>query len=718
VGPLDLDADKQAFVDAVMEPLGEDSARRGILEDCLGMAESFPRVSQGDSMDAATERMRKSARGFGASRGVRRSVWMVAVLGGAWFAVVGLPALRSWDRILVANRLSNSVSSMCCEHGDIPIFPRIFHDPPEYEEGPSFRRVLERMEPDQRLILTGDREHGDMARWMAVWERYPDDPAHFYAYALRHLNACKCWPDRLVETGEKLDPENGWFRLMAGTDLLRTAVVDWTPPLVGPPRPRSLPDKPKVQRVIVKQAAFDRAFELLDQALAMPRWDDYDTTLNRIRFAVTPVPEDFSRYTAYRYLSSLQPEDLSDAWGGFRVYTDAFSLAVGKAAKDGDRQRMEELGGRLHQISERLAGMETRYFPRLILRNFGMTGSRALAKGWKDLGDSARALPYELAANTLDPKRSKPPTPPPDAMDEGRSSGFSSKTHFASRPAHASAVTEPEVRGGRLAEYALYERFMTHAAATVLGLIVVFLVIAWRRDRKRLGLLPTRLMGLLGIRDHALILLLGLGLPLGLYVISTRAGYLGAREFALGGNSFVLWMLQILALVIGIVLVSLLAARWRLSRRATMLGIGGRWMEPEVWVAVLALGMIPVAAALPKLLAVGGKVLEMLAWISAGFMAGLPLIWLLYLAAYQFAGNPERRLHRALLTRGAAWPVALAIVIAALAVYGLHQEEKYWVARMDYDALDEKTNMLSSRGEWEEAEWVKAEVKRVLEGLR
>jgi hypothetical protein len=135
-----------------------------------------------------------------------------------------------------------------------------------------------------------------------------------------------------------------------------------------------------------------------------------------------------------------------------------------------------------------------------------------------------------------------------------------------------------------------------------------------------------------------------------------------------------------------------------------------------LWMGILALGMIPVAAVMPRLMNSSGPG-TMLCWITAGFMAGMPLLWLLNLAAYQFAGNPARRLHRALLLRAVVWPVALLMVMAAVAIPFLQQEERYWIGRLGYDAHTPTFDFFNTRTDQEYADWIRAEMKRELERL-
>jgi hypothetical protein len=448
----------------------------------------------------------------------------------------------------------------------------------------------------------------------------------------------------------------------------------------------------------------------------MPRWDDFFLTLNRIRFEASGVPQNFAEHAAGQVMAITQPEDWDRGWSAAGNYREAFSLAASQAARDADRERLERLGRTLQRMGQRMAEMPGEFFPRAMARNLQLSGCRALAKAWDDLDEREKARPFEDLARALDPKRHPPPTMPPDALDEYRGSGFVLRAYKGSRQPYSTPVTEAELRGGRLAEYALYERFIVHAGAAFLFLVAIIVSVAVWRDRRVLGSLPARLMGLLRPRDRALNLGLGLLLPAALYVLSTCSGWIAPRDKGLDGTRFILWLIQVVSLGIAAILLTLHSTRRCLARRGTMLAMEVRGPFPMLWMGILALGMIPVAAVMPRLMNSSGPG-TMLCWITAGFMAGMPLLWLLNLAAYQFAGNPARRLHRALLLRAVVWPVALLMVMAAVAIPFLQQEERYWIGRLGYDAHTPTFDFFNTRTDQEYADWIRAEMKRELERL-
>lgn len=721
---LDLDADKQAFVAAVMAPLGDDPPRLELLEECLAIAGTYPCAIQGDPIELATQRMRETAPSFPWHHRLGLILPALLFLIAGWFCLFGPPAWKSLDEVLLANRILGSMSDMCCAEKYVPSFANIGLRVREFEDVPQIRRVIRRMDRDSRLLVYGDLAQEDkVARWKAVWDRYPEDPAHFMAYAYKHQEINKEWPAELVTQGEALDPGNGWFRFLAASAKVASS-LGTAPPPPSPPKGRAAlaAGKPphrmaKPLRPITDPAAFAEGFTMLEEAMATPRWDDYVPTLNRIRFEAVPPGQNFGEHALNLVMAAFQPEDWGSGWEGLRSWQDALGVAIGQAAKDGDRAKLEKLAATLEQLEFRLAAMPAELVPRYFARVLVFYAYRDLAKAWTDLGEVAKATRFDTAADVLDPKLHPRPSFPPDDLDEGRGSGFTSKFYSGSRAQYSTPVTEPELRGGRLAEYAVYERFIVHAVAVFVLLVGIVVMVAMWRDRHVLGLLPARLSGLLDSGDRARVFALGWILPLLLYLISTRSSLLAPRDTGLGEVRFLLWLLQAGSLVMAIILLTIDVTRRTLARRCPMLAMETRGSRIEGWLGLLALAMIPAAALLPRLISSGG-LRETLGWSVAGLMAGVPLLWLVNMAIYQFSGNYARRLHRALLLRSVVWPLALLMLPAAVALPCLRKEESYWITRLGYDAFTPENNIFNTRTDRQTAEGVRAETLKALESLR
>jgi hypothetical protein len=613
------------------------------------------------------------------------------------------------------------ISTTCCSYEAVPSLPRFGLKPDEFEEIAQVERVLGGLPREARLLLLGDYlQQDEVVRWKAVWDRYPDNPAHYFAYALKYKRIHEKWPDDFVTIGESLDPGNGWFRLLAGAEKAKSAVG------IRPPRRITQAERlaaraegkkietplPGHRVEILDQATLDEAYAMLDQALQMPRWDDYRRTLNRIRFEATPAPSDFASHSLGHILVFSQPEDGSGDWLDLRKYGTAFGLTAEEVARQHDAPQLAALRQRVQGTMDRLGNNGSSFLlGALIARVIGEDACWALAEASACVSGPAEAGHLVTIASSLDFKLNPSVSLRPDALSEFRGSGFQAQAAGFSRRPGAAPVTEPELRGGRLAEYAMYERFIAHLGAAFLTLALAFVLVRSAWERKQLGLLPERLTGLLSFTDRIRIVLVGAILPVAVYFISIRLPALDPREFALGEKRFILWLVQIAALGISVILVSLDTASRCLGKRAAMLAIRWHRHDPGWIFACVSLTSIPILSILWRF-APSGDLQELAFWTSVGFMVGIPLLWLLNLVGLIFAGASVRRLHRAILLRSLVIPLAIALPLIAASISIVRAEERYWITRLDFDALHPDYNIFSPKPEIEYAAWMAAEVRR------
>lgn len=723
---MELDPERQAFVDAVMKPFGGGGARRELLENAVALAETLPAAVSSDSISSATDRMASTDRRFPLRQRIGLVVVTAIALVVPWLTVAGPAARESLAAIWTGNLTNAVTSTVCCSRPEVPTLPWIS----EAQQDHSFIRLLEKqVSASELVLLAGDfRQERPSAQWKPLWDAHPEDPWHYYAYAIAFQREHKRWPEHFVETGEELDPGNGWFRLMRGASKMEAAIGTVPPPRIsraeklaaraqGLPPPKA-PYVEKPPRVVIDALAFKEGWDDLAAALTMPRLDDYTERLNAIRHAAFPAAVDFPVLCIYQVLSYGQPEDIWSGWMDLNRYAEAFRLAADQAAKAGDKERLLDLG-QLHSRTVRASSRNSSgVLPAMVARRFGLEVALGISKAWSDLGDATEAKRYETLSDQLNPKLHPDPQAPPDALTEDRGSNLaSSATGFRSNGSPASVpVTEPELRGGRLAEYAMYERLMMHGVAVLLTLALAFLLLVPWRSRKDLGLLPSRLVGLLDCRDHAWIALLGLLLPVGLYIFSTRVPWMEPREFSLSADRFFLWLAQAAALVVAIVLGTLQATRWRLGRRGAVLALGWVGVDPGRLFYPVTLALIPIASVLSNL-ADSWDQSDPLEAIFVASLLAFPLLWLALLARGCFHATAERTLHRATLMLAARPYVAAAMVAAALAIPAIHREEKYWTAQADFEVLKSGHTVFVPRFEVEYGQWIVTETLRRLDEM-
>ncbi|MCW1887279.1 hypothetical protein OKA04_21250 [Luteolibacter flavescens] len=722
---MELEPGQRAFVDAVMQPLGDDPQRRELLEEAIALSSTLPCQTSSDDVHAASERMRRGAPGFLRRHRISQALLVLVGAVTAWFVIAGPPAWKSILRIWDTNQLHGYLGSMCCTEAGVPSFPSI---PGRLADGWETAHALEKLPASEALLIVGAPEETDpVLKWRRVWESHPNDAAHYMAYALAYRQKHQKWPADLVETGERLDPGNGWFRFLDAVEAIKSSMGDAPPPPAptreerlaargrGEPPPRQK-TVTKPERVVLDPAGLARGWQELDIALAMPRFDDLRRRQDAIRASVWPAPVDYCEYYKEQFLAFAQPEDVTSGWLDARFITEAF----GKTADHAGKEDMELLEARLKAVSFRMGAGSDHTIRSLVMRRMTRDCAIFLGNAWNRIGEADRAKPWEDFAKSTDPKLAVPHPSPADALTQRQASSLVTRNAYSydRRDPASAPITEPEVRGGRLAEYAMYERLMLHAIALLLIIALGFLLLAPLRDRRSLGLLPARLAGLLDRRDRLRIATMGIVLPVGLYLLSTHPPGLINRQHSITEHGFILWLAQSAALVVAVILGILQTARRQLGQRGGMLSLGWIGPDPGRICFPAALLAIPLGSLLPKEAMRWHDAAEIASYATIAGLVGFPLLWLLWQAVGCFNGPSSRILHRSVLLHAAAPFASIALVVVTAAIPWAYATEKAWTKQIRYEAFGPGNTVFEPRLEREHASWLARDMLERLEAVK
>lgn len=264
-----------------------------------------------------------------------------------------------------------------------------------------------------------------------------------------------------------------------------------------------------------------------------------------------------------------------------------------------------------------------------------------------------------------------PPTP-----SRRLSSHASSITRHRADFALPGTFTAEEFTPGRLAEHAVFDRYMALSGALLFALFAVLAAFeGWRRLPAPRGL-AAGVLPIFRPVDIAWLGAFGIILPLLWHVGVTRFTPLGCRHLGLmewdmmpavqqAGGSFLFSACMILQ-----------TARWRAAKRMGFLG----FRAPRLWagwcIAAMAALFVPVMG---MVIWMPRRQEEFLVLGSA--MAGMPLLWLIWRSAMT-AMQPQEASSEGVLLARVVIPVytAAAGVLLALTLC-LSAEEKKWVAR-------------------------------------
>jgi hypothetical protein len=702
---VDLDPDKQEFIDSVLLPLDHKDTQSVVLEKAVALASGMPTSVAPDSPETATVRM-KSTIPTSKGRAIALRLFVALVLALSLAFLFSPGTLRSLVRIFL---VSDSFQFFIPDFVD-DLFPE------DTKEQDTTDWKIERIAPDQRLVAMGDlQETDDPRRWEAVWKAYPEDPAHFYAYVLAYRRSREKWPEDWVATGERLDPGNGWFALIDACSRISSIIEPEKKPVRGRRRgaPVITPGEPARVR---DEAALASLLADMDRALAMPVINDHRPRLHALRMASWPPPADYPEQILSALFMRQHPEDLSFDSAGLYQLPLLFQGAALHFANAGNRTELDALAVRYERLFQALCSQDQLDLDQgIALWRAAARGAKAIGNAYGIVGDpdaAARFKSFEEAPARA-ASRSTPTAPRASYSDERASNLGEGWT--AGRLLGVSPFTESELRGGRLAEYALAERVLMHGLAALLCCMLGLILFTAHHPRPEFRRLADRLLQLLAWRDWLWILVLGAILPVTFYLLLQRLPWPGFRNHTMERSQVLLMALQLAGLALSLLLCTVEATRWRLAKRAWVVGFGWRLLDAGPAFALFALGSMPFMAAVPKLADIPDMDGD---WIEAAIATalGLPAFWALMILVACYLKRSPRRLHRLVLLRVCTPVIALALAFSILSIFVIHAEEKKWTSRIEFESVTNPDHYATgSRAGFEHARWIHKELKAIFD---
>ncbi|MCW1914876.1 hypothetical protein OJ996_14910 [Luteolibacter sp. GHJ8] len=703
VAPVDLDSDKQDLVDVVLIPLKEDQASRKVLEDTLRLASGMPTSVAPDAFPVVTDRMRSTALtskfralvprlatllvltlslGFLFSPATRQSLWRIRM------------ATDSFDKFI-----PNEVEELLIGE-------------PDDEDARSW--IMSRIAHDQRLVAMGDLQGIDDARrWKAVWEAHEEDPAHFYAYVLAYRGSWYKWPENWVATGEKLDPDNGWFALIDACSRIgdviepatRKTKKGWgSRAVITPAKPARVKDEAELKVILAE----------IDHALALPAWTDFRSRLSALRMSAWSAPVDYPEQLLFSQFKRQHPEGRPFDSGCLDQLPLLFQGAALHFANTGNRRELDELARRYERIFQTFCKRDQSDLNQgVILWQAATLGAKAIEDAYGIMGDPAVAARFKSFAEA--PRRAELKDAsriPRGSFTDQRASNLAEGWTIGRYPG-VSALMESELRGGRLAEYAMGERVLMHVLSALLCCMLGLILFTAHYPRPGLRRLADRLLQLLAWRDWLWIVGLGMALPIALYLLLQRLPWPGFRNHTMERSQTFLMALQLTGLALSLLLCTVEVARWRLAKRAWGVGFGWRLIDAGPAFALFALGSMPVMSAVPTLAHIPRMDGD---WIEAviATVLGLPALWASMILVGCYLKKSPRRLHRLILLRACTPVMALALGLSVLSIFVIHAEEKKWTARIEFESVTNKDHYATgSRAGFEHARWIHSELKAI-----
>ena len=307
----------ERFIEAAVRPLADNAELQVMAaQELRTVIQSRPEGASGDSFDQAAENLERAR---------PKSRWKIALYATAALAVIlaAIPLARDYMRLRLA---SYALFSM--DDSGAAALPGLRFGPDVEQKVPGLFGPLT---DSERLLLFGDPSKTNAMR--LLWKSDPENPALFADYA-RSVASKPNFPSDFLQTADRLDPQNAWFRYVAANVEAQGNVTTTQPPL-HPRKPS--PSTPRYR--VFNATAQTEALRLFEEASRLPEMKSYYDELVLRRLKILPPGEDvLGRKLTRAYLYMVVPRG-STNWD----LTKAIAARAEELAIAGDREGFVKL---------------------------------------------------------------------------------------------------------------------------------------------------------------------------------------------------------------------------------------------------------------------------------------------------------------------------------------------------------------------------------------
>jgi hypothetical protein len=548
------------FIDLATFPLDANEEQRlAARADLAGRIEASPQTNEAVLEDAAA-RLEKADRG-----NLRKRV---------------LPLLGTVALVLLAAVVGTTAYRFIQFRG----FIRMVSPLSMGEEPPAVGRLAKKLPPDARLLLFGDMTAGNEAdKWKPLWESDRSNPKYLQAYAEGFLSARKEIPTDLLKQAEIIDPGNAFLATLSAGSLADSAVERKSRPWSA----RKIPEAPGW--TIKDQARFDQAYEAFRKAAELPGFMDHSIALNRERFRHLPPGRDFLErtsviaYSAGMTTAKVQLMHLARLLGAkASILDDPADIAEFRECVRLWRWLAERSA---ESSSTLLDAMITRANIQTPLKNFRDTADRL---GLEDAARDFRMLDERLEADK-EQRKQRDKEDDTALLIMTRSSVMAgllipmTMRQLDSPP----VITEEDLKPGRLTDHALLGQAHSTIVAMCFGLLMLGALLSRTMVPHSSQIVARRLADLVSPRDRMLLFVAGIIGPVGLYFALIQIPHLSAREWGMRISSFLVPSIQLVALTLLMINLTIaLGARLTRKRLAMLEPARRSWRRCLPWVGV------------------------------------------------------------------------------------------------------------------------------------
>jgi hypothetical protein len=584
-----------------------------------------------------------------ADRRPRRHRWRVALYVAT--LLVSLPALvHSARQVFVLSGIRSLASPMAASP-------------------PKLTALVAGATPAQKLLVYGDPKAVNHAsRWKPLWDSSPENPAYFAEYANACYQDSERFSPELLATAERLDPDNGWFPALAAAGDSKGAVSKQKSPR-GTGGKTATP----VWKIDNEQQ-FQAALTRIHQAAQKPRFTAYQNELLKQRIPLFPPRTDFvSQLPPTVYLAAQNVPAIH-----LRKLTDLMAAGAQQCAANQDVSGFRQITGDWQTLAQAITRNGDLLIDLLVAKAFISSPlanfrDAAQALGLTDEAARFSALHEQFAAEKAAREKRRWDSRTTDLATSKGSLLASMTLPMLARLAQSPPpLTEADLRPGRYADHAVFERIASFIGLAILGLCAGLAALQRLRHSPLFNPLAERMLDLLRRSDWWWIIAGGIVAPAVWYFGMTRLTPLSAREWSIRWTVFLQPSCQFGAMVVMMIVLPVVIAAWRLGKRGAPLGLAPRRAKLGMAAAICAVLAVPAFGAI---LSGPDRIM-----IAAGIiLLGLPVLWLVVGFFVNILGNDAHALHRATLARMVlpAWVSGMFLMAVSMPVH--HAQERRWI---------------------------------------
>jgi hypothetical protein len=545
---------------------------------------------------------------------------------------------------------------------------------------------------EKESLILGDPKLDALEQKRQLHRSDPANPAYYAEYAQTWHSEHQSLPPDFLETVTRIDPENAFFLYLAAANVGSESIEKKSRSYSGSPRYAKgvrLNPRPKpTEYTILDQANYQKALELIEKAASLPRLETHMSEMVAVRSRILPDDTfiEFSAVLIHVYSAPIGVMSLIKV-------SDLLSARAEELSKSGAEEAFLKLAAQRDAFINGMGRNPDKYLVNeLVYAAIVSTSATSFHAAADQLGLTELAETYRSQRDAIQKDKDDRKIRGQND-DEGPISSYS-VFHYLTLPSLDGQVNSPPpITAADLEPM----RRVEHEIAGGIGVIAValsilsaaLLVFLFRFIVPQAIRLPAKRMAcLVRPSDWVWVVILGIAMPIAVFLIITRLTPFSGREYGVSYIQLIFPGVHLVALLLSLLMVPAFVLRRRLIKRLAPFGIPDRFGLFPLFVIA---GLVVWSLAVQPIIKHFGFSEEILY-----VMAAPPALCLCFIFANTLRVIFEKSSTRFIQVATAmavlpVYPIAIAALCFLLPIY--HAGEKEWLAketllRIDPDAPD------------------------------